>query len=127
MRYTYVLVLLAVVGWLGGSTTDALAQEAPPPLRTMPLGEPALNPGEPPTPQALRVAVDFGPDGLAFRVLYDPAWRALFRPQVRVGRVRTEPPLEEDTAPRIDGGTDQLHQALAQALDRAQHPAAPSP
>jgi hypothetical protein len=126
MRYTHVLLLCALVGWLG-SSTSALAQETPLPPLAPPSGETAINPNEPPTPQALRVAVDIGAGGPAFRVLYDPAWRALFRPEVRVGRVRTEPPPEADTAPSLEGGADQLHHALGQALDRAQSSAAPSP
>ena len=127
MRYRRVLVLLALVGWLGSGMTSVLAQETTPPPLTLPFEATTTNPGEPPTPQFLRVAVEMGAGGLAFRVRYDPAWLASFRPQVRVGRVRTEPPPEVENVPTLEGGADQLQRALEQALDRAQPPTAPSP
>lgn len=126
MRYTHVLLLLALVGWLGSGASNVRAQETPTPPLTPPF-EATANPGDLPTPQFTRVAVEIGAGGFAFRVLYDPAWVALFRPQVRIGRVRTEPQPETDTAPRLEGGADELQRALGQALDRAQPPAAPLP
>jgi hypothetical protein len=126
MRYTHVLLLLALVGWLGSGASRVRAQETPTPPVTPPF-EATANPGTPPTPQFTRVAVVLGADGLTFRVLYDPAWIALFRPQIRVGRVRTEPQPETETAPRLEGGANELQRAIEQALDRAQPSAAPSP
>ena len=125
MKYTYTLLLLALVGWLTSGGTSILAQETPLPLRTPLSEDTTLNPGVPPTPRFLQVEVDTGAGGLGpIRLHYDPAWVALHRPQLRVGQARTEPPPEVDTAPFMEGGADQLHQALGQALDRAQPPAA---
>ena len=127
MKYTHALLLLALVGWLDSGGTSILAQETPLPSRTPASAETALNPGEPPTPQFLRVEMDIGAGGLGpIRMHYYPPWVAMRRPQLRVGQARTEQPPEVDTAPLMERGADQLHQALEQALDRAQPPGAPS-
>jgi hypothetical protein len=126
MRYTYALLLLALMGWPGGGGSSILAQDTALQRRPLSSEDTALNPGVPPTPQFLQVEVDIGAGGLSpIRLRAYPPWVA--RPQVRVGQARTEPPPEGDTAPLLEGGADQLHHALAQALDRAQSPAAPSP
>lgn len=124
MQYTHALLLLALVGWLNSGGSSILAQPLPP--RTLLPEESALNPGEPPTPQFLRFEVDIGAAGLGpIRVPLYPPWVALRRPQLRVGQARTEPPPEAVPAPLLEGGADQLHQALEQALNRATPPAEP--
>ena len=123
MQYTHALLLLALVGWLDSSGTSILAQERTLLPRTSSSEDTALHPGVPPTPQFLQVEVDIGAGGLGpIRLHYYPPWVALHRPQLRVGRARTEQPPEVDTAPLLEGGADQLHHALEQALDRAQPP-----
>ena len=126
MQHTHVLLLLALVGWLGSSAGSVWAQETPEPPLAPPF-EDTAPPGDLPTPQLVRVAVGIGVEGLVFWVLYDPAWLATLRPQVRVGQVRAEPQTEEDTAPRLEGDANELQRALEQALDRAQPAAAPAP
>jgi hypothetical protein len=128
MKYTYALLLLVLMGWLASGGSNILAQDTTLPRRTLPAEEPPLNPGEPPTPRFLEVEVGIGADGLGpIRLHYYPPWVAMRRPQLRVGQARTEQPPETETAPRLEGGADQLQQALEQALNRAQHPAAPPP
>ncbi len=127
MKPMHLLLLLALMGWLGSSRTSLLAQETTRSPLTPPSEETTLNPGVPPTPQFMQVEVNIGAGGPGIRVRYHPAWVALYRPQVRVGQGRTAPPPEAETAPLLEGGADQLHQALEQALKRAQPPAAPSP
>ncbi len=127
MKYTHALLVLALMGWLasGGSI---LAQDTPLTRRTLPVEEPPLNPGEPPTPRFLEVEVGFGADGLGPpRLHYYPPWVAMRKPQLRVGQARPEQPTEAETAPRLEGGAAQLQQALEQALNRAQPPTAPPP
>src|SRR5262245_46945315 len=127
MQYTHALLLLALMGWLTSGGTSILAQDMAPPSRTLASEETTLNPGVPPTPRFLQVEVDIGAGGLGpIRLHYDPAWVALHRPQVRVGEVRTAPSPAADTVPPLEGGADKLHQALEQALDRAQPLGAPS-
>lgn len=126
MRYTQVLLLLALVGWLGSSASRVWAQDASEPPLAPPF-EDTASPGDLPTPRLARVAVGIGPGGVAFRILYDPAWIAALRPRVRVGQVRTEPQSAIDTAPRLEGGADELQYTLTQALDRAQPSATPAP
>ncbi len=127
MKHRHVLLLFALIGWHGSGSTSLLAQEPPRSPLAPPSEETTLNPGEPPTPQLLQVEVDMGAGGLGFRLRLHPSWLALYRPSVRVGQARTGPPIETETAPPLEGGADQLHQALEQALDRAQPPATPSP
>jgi len=127
MKYTHALLLLALIGWLESGGSSILAQETPLPSRTPGSEETALNRGEPPTPRFLQVEMDIGAGGLGpIRMRYYPPWVALYRPQLRVGRARTEQPPEGGTAPLMEGGADQLYHALEQALDRAQPPTAPS-
>ena len=128
MKYTHVLLLLALVGWPDSGGSSILAQETTLPSHTLASEDTALNPGVPPTPQFLQVEVGIGADGLGpIRLHYYPPWVAMRRPQLRVGQARTEPPPEVETAPPLGGGADQLHHALEQALDRAQPRGAPSP
>ena len=127
MQYIHALLLLALVGWLNSGGSSILAQETTLPSHTLSSEDTALNPGVPPTPQFLQVEVGIGADGLGpIRLHYYPPWVAMRRPQLRVGQARTEQPPEVDTAPLMERGADQLHQALGQALDRAQPPGAPS-
>jgi len=125
MQYTHALLVLALMGWLESSGSSSLAQDTALPPRSPSSEDTTLNPSVPPTPQFLQVAVDIGAGGLGpVRLRYYPPWVA--RPQLRVGQARTEPLPEAETAPPLEGGADQLHRALEQALDRAQSPAAPS-
>ena len=125
MKRRHILLLFAVLTWLGSDRTMLLAQEPPRSPLTPPSEETTANPGEPPTPQLMQVEVDFGAGGLNVRLRTHPAWQARYKPYVRVGQARTEPPPEEETAPQ--GGANDLQQALEQALDRSKPPAAPSP
>ena len=127
MKHMHILLLLALMGWLGSGRTSLLAQETTRSPLTPPSEETTMNPGVPPTPQFVQVEVDMGAGGLGIRVRSHPAWMALYRPHVRVGQGRTEPPPEAETTPLMEGGADQLHQALEQALKRSQPPTAPSP
>jgi hypothetical protein len=127
MKRLHILFLSAVLAWLGSGRTSLLAQEPPRSPLTPPSEETTANPSEPPTPQLMQVEVDLGPGGLHIRLRTHPAWQARYRPFVRVGQARTEPQPEAETAPPPQGGADELHQALEQALDRAKPPAAPSP
>jgi len=127
MRSLHVLLLLTLVGGLGSDRLSLLAQETPRSPLIPPTEETTRNPSEPPTPQFMQAEVNIGAGGLGFRVRSYPAWEALYRPHVRVGPGRTEPPSEAETAPLLEGGADQLHQTLEQALNRAQPPAAPPP
>jgi hypothetical protein len=127
MKHRHLLLLLALMGWLGSGRTSLLAQEPPRSPLAPPSEETTLNPGDPPTPQFLQVELDVGADGLGLRLRLHPSWLALYRPSVRVGQARTGPPIETDTVPPLEGGADQLHQALEQALNRAQPPTTPSP
>jgi hypothetical protein len=127
MKHLHILLLSAVLAWLGSDRTNLLAQEPTRTPLTPPSEETTANPGEPPTPQFMQFEIDLGAGGPSIRMRTHPAWQALYKPSVRVGRVRTEPQREEETAPPPQGGADELHQALEQALDRAKPPAAPSP
>ena len=127
MKYTHILLLFALVGWLASGGTSILAQDTALPRRTLPADEPPMNPGEPPTPRFLEAEVGIGAGGLGpLRLHYYPPWVAMQKPQLRVGQARTEQPPEAETAPRPEGGADQLQQALEQALNRAQPPGVPS-
>lgn len=126
MKHRYLLLLLALMGWLGSGRTSLLAQETPRSPLTPPSEETTMNPGVPPTPQFVQVEVDIGAGGPSIRVRSHPAWVALYRPHVRVSQERTEPPSEAETAPLLEGGAEQLHQTLEQALKRTQLPVAPS-
>lgn len=127
MKHLHILFLSAVLAWLGSGRTSLLAQEPPRSPLTPPSEETTANPGEPPTPQLMQVEVDFGAGGLNVRLRTHPAWQARHRPYVRVGQARTESQAETETAPPPQGGANELHDALGQALDRAKPPAAPSP
>jgi len=127
MKYTHILLLIALVGWLASAQINVLAQDTTLPRRTLPAEEPPLNPGEPPTPRFLEAEMGIGAGGLGpLRLHYYAPWVATQKPQLRVGQAPTEQPSEAETAPRPEGGADQLQQALEQALIRAQHPGAPS-
>jgi hypothetical protein len=123
MKYWHILLLSALLAWLGSGRTSLLAQEPPRSPLTPPSEETTANPGEPPTPQLMQVEVDLGAGGLNIRLRTHPAWQARYKPYVRVGQAHTEPPPEE--APQ--GGGNDLQQALEQALDRAKPPAASAP
>src|SRR5215475_16001212 len=127
MKYLHILFLSAVLAWLGSGRTSLLAQEPPRSLLTPPTEETTANPGEPPALQFMQLEVDLGAGGPHIRLRTHPAWQARYKPYVRVGRARTEPEPEAETAPPPQGGADQLHQALGQALDRAKPPVEPSP
>src|SRR5437899_1724807 len=123
MKYIHILLLLALVVSLASGGTSILAQDTTLLRRTLPAEEPPMNPGEPPTPRLLEVEVGIGADGLGpLRLHYYPPWVATQKPQLRVGQAPTEQPPETETAPRPEGGADQLQQALEQALNRAQLP-----
>ena len=127
MKHLYLLFLLAVLAWLGSGRTSLLAQEPPRSPLTPPSEETTANPGEPPAPQFMQVEVDLGAGGPNIRLRIHPAWQARYRPSVRVGQARIAPGPEAETAPPPQGGADELHQALEQALDRAKPPTPPSP
>jgi hypothetical protein len=125
MRYTHVCLVLTVIGWLGSGGVNALAQDMTPTLLDPPSEDSATatNPGEPPTPQFLRVQVGLEAGGLTIRMRYDPAWVASHRLQVHVGQAPTQRAPEVDVAPSLQGGVDELQQVLKQAL---RHRAQPS-
>ena len=127
MKHLHILCLFAVLAWLAHGRTGLLAQEPPRSPLTPPSEETTANPGEPPAPQFMQLEVGLGAGGPNIRLRTHPAWQARYKPYVRVGQARTEPEPEAETAPPPQGGADQLHQALGQALDRAKPPAAPSP
>ena len=127
MKHLHILCLFAVLAWLGSGRTSLLAQEPPRSPLTPPSEETTANPSVPPAPQFIQVEVDLGAGGPNIRLRTHPAWQARYKPYVRVGQARTEPEPEAETAPPPQGGADQLHQALGQALDRAKPSAAPSP
>ena len=127
MKHLHILCLFAVLAWLGSGRTSLLAQEPPRSPLTPPSEETTANPSEPPAPQFMQVEVDLGAGGPTVRLRTHPAWQARYRPYVRVGQARTVPEPEAETAPPPQGGADELHQALGQALDRAKPPAEPSP
>jgi len=127
MKHLYLLFLLAVLAWLGSGRTSLLAQEPPRSPLTPPSEETTANPGEPPAPQFMQFEVDLGAGGPNIRLRIHPAWQARYRPYVRVGQARIAPDPEAETAPPPQGGADELHQALEQALDRAKPPTPPSP
>jgi len=122
MKHLHILLLFAVVAWLGSGRTSLFAPEPPRSPLTPPSEETTANPSEPPTPQFIQVEVDLGAGGPNFRLRTHPAWQARYRPYVRVGQARTEPEPEAETAPPPQGGADALNQALGQALDRAKPP-----
>jgi hypothetical protein len=126
MKHLHIL-LLFVLAWLGSGRTSLLAQEPPRSPLTPPSEETTANPGEPPTPQLMQVQVDLGAGGSHIHVRIHPAWQARYKPYVRVGQARTEPEPAAETAPPPQGGADQLHQTLEQALDRAKSLTPPSP
>ena len=127
MKRMPVLLLFAVLAWPGSDNILLLAQETPRPPITPSSEETTINPGELPTPQLMQVEIDLGARGPNVRMRIHPAWQALYRPSVRVGRVRTEPQTEEETAAPPPGGAEELQQVLENALDRARPPAAPVP
>ena len=127
MKRMPVLLLFAALAWPGSDRTLLLAQEAPRSPTTSSFEETTINPGELPTPQFMQVEVDLGAGGPNVRMRIHPAWQALYRPSVRVGRVRTEPQAEEEAAAPPPGGAEELQQVLEHALDRARPPAAPVP
>ena len=128
MQYTHILLLLALVGWLASGGSSIMAQEKTSPPYVPSSEDTTLNPGIPPTPQFLQVEVGIGTDGLGpVRLHYYSPWVDLYRPQIRVGQGRPQPPPEAETAPPLEGKADQLHDTLGKALDRAQPPGAPSP
>jgi hypothetical protein len=127
MKHLHLLLLFAVLAWLVGGRPSLLAQEPSRSPLTPPTEETTANPSEPPTPQLVQVEVDLGAGGPNIHVRIHPAWQARYRPYVRVGQARTAAEPEAETAPPPQGGADELHQALGQALDRAKPPAPPSP
>jgi hypothetical protein len=127
MKHLYVLLLFAIPVWLGSGSPSPLAQEPPRSPLTPPSEETTANPSEPPTPQFMQVEVDFGISGPSIHLRIHPAWQARYKPYVRVGETRAEPEPKAETAPLPQGGAEELHQVLEQALDRAKPPAAPSP
>jgi hypothetical protein len=127
MKRTPVLLLFAVLAGPWGDKTLLLAQETPRPPITQSSEETTIDPGALPTPQLMQVEVDLGAGGPNVRMRIHPAWQGLYRPSVRVGRVRTEPQAEEETAAPAPGGAEELQQVLEHALDRARPPAAPAP
>ena len=127
MKHLYLLLLFAIPVWLGDTRPGLLAQEPPRSPLTPPSEETTANPGSPPTPQLMEVAVDLGAGGPNIHVRIHPAWQARYRPFVRVGQARTAAEPEAETAPPPQGGADELHQALGQALDRAKPPTPPLP
>ena len=127
MKYLHILLLFAALAWPGSGRITLLAQEPPRSPLTPPTEETTANPGEPPALQFMQLEVDLGAGGPTIRLRTHPAWQARYKPYVRVGQARTEPEPEAETAPPPQGGADELHQALGQALDRAKPPAAPSP
>jgi len=126
MKHLHLLVVFAVLAWLGSGRTSLLAQEPPRSPLTPPSEETTANPSEPPAPQFMQLEVDLGAGGPNIRLRTHPAWQARYKPYVRVGQARTAPEPEAETAPPPPGGADELHQALGQALDRAKPPP-PSP
>jgi hypothetical protein len=127
MKHLDILLLFAVLAWLGSGRTSLLAQEPPRSPLTPPSEETTANPGEPPAPQFIQVEVDLGAGGPNIRLRISPAWQARYKPYVRVGQARTAPEPEAETAPPPQGGADELNQALGQALDRAKPPTPPAP
>jgi hypothetical protein len=127
MKHLRILLPFAILAWLGSGSTNLLAQEPPRSPLTPPSEETTANPGEPPTPQLMQVQVDLGAGGPNIQVRIHPAWQARYRPYVRVGQARTAPEPAAETAPPPQGGPEELHQTLEQALDRAKSPAVPSP
>lgn len=125
MKLRHVLFLLVLLGGLGHGSPYLLAQALPPLPPPPPSEETSAFTGAPPTPQLLQVEVDLQ-DGLGVRVRRHPAWIALSRPALRVNQARSETPAEPETAAPLNGGAEQLQQALGQALQRAQ-PQAPPP
>jgi hypothetical protein len=129
MRSTHVGLVLIFIGWLSSGGRSALAQDTPLSLLNPPSEHTATatHPGAAPTPQFLRVTIGLEAGGPTLRMPSDPAWVALHRPQVRVGQAPTKRAPAVDVAPPLPGGGDDLYQALAQALARAQPSAGPSP
>jgi hypothetical protein len=126
MRYTHVGLVLTVVGWLSSGGMSALAQDTTPALLDPPSGATATatNPGEPPTPQFLRVTIGLEAGGLTLRMRYDPAWVASDRLHVHVGQAPTQRAPAVDVAPSPQGGADALQQVLKQTLERRAQPSA---
>jgi hypothetical protein len=116
--------LLSCMAWQWQD--KSLAQEPPRSPLTPPSEETTANPRTP-APQFMQVEVDLGAGGPNIRVRTHSAWQARYRPSVRVGQARTAPEPEAETALPPQGGADELHQALEQALDRAKPPTPPSP
>jgi hypothetical protein len=127
MKHRHILVLFAVLIWLGSGRTSLLAQEPPRSPLTPPSEETTANPSEPPAPQFIQVEMDLGAGWPTIRLRISPAWQARYRPYVRVGQARTAPEPEAETAPPPQGGAEELQHTLEQALDRAKPPTPPSP
>jgi hypothetical protein len=126
MKRMPILLLFAVLAWPGSDNILLLAQETPRPPITPSSEETTINLNDPPTPH-MQVEVDLGAGGPNVRMRIHPAWQALYKPSVRVGRVRTEPQAEEETAAPAPGGAEELQQVLENALDRARSTATPAP
>jgi hypothetical protein len=129
MRYTQVRLVLTFLGWLSSGGLSALAQDPTLSLRNPPFADTvtATHPGAAPTPQLLGVKIGLEAGGRTIQMRYDPAWVALHSPQVRVGQAPTKRAPAVDVAPPLQGGVEELHQVLEQALARAQPSAVPSP
>ena len=128
MKRMPILLLFAVLAWPWSDKTPLLAQETLrlPSATTPSSEETTINLNDPPTPH-MQVEVDLGAGGPNVRMRIHPAWQALYKPSVRVGRVRTEPQPEEETAAPPPGGAEELQQVLENALDRARSTATPAP
>jgi hypothetical protein len=130
MRSTHVCLVLTFIGWLSSGGSSALAQDTPLALFHPPSAETATatHPGAAPTPQFLRVTIGLEAGGRTMRMPADPTWVALHRPYVRVGQAPPKRAPADDVASPPEGGVNELHQALEQALAaRAQPAAVPSP
>jgi hypothetical protein len=129
MRSTHVCLVLTCIGWLSSGGSSALAQDTPLALLHPPSAETATatHPGAAPTPQFLRVTIGLEAGGRTIRMPPDPVWVAVHSPHVRVGAAppKRAPADNVDSPP--EGGVNELHQALEQALARAQPAAVPSP
>ncbi len=125
MLSRHVLSLLGCVGWCMSYAAGLQAQEAPQLPLPAPLAETTEAAGVPPTPQFIQVNVDLGPPGPNLRLHRHPAWVALYTPRVQVRQGLTASSSTAETAPPLEGGAEQLYQALEEALNRAQSSATP--
>lgn len=125
MLSRHVLSLLVGVGWCMSYAAGLQAQEAPHLPLPAPPAETTESAGVPPTPQFIQVNVDLGPPGPNLRLYRHPAWVALYTPRVQVRQGLTASSSTAETAPPLEGGAEQLYQALEEALNRAQSSATP--